>query len=319
MNEVLVEIGELGLVPVIKIERAQDAAPLGQALLEAELPMAEITFRTAQAEEAIKTLARNYPQMLVGAGTVLRVDQVQAAIGAGAKFIVAPGFNPKVVDYCLAQGIAVLPGVNSPTGLEMALEKGLETVKFFPAEASGGLAFLKSMAGPFSGINFVPLGGINPGNMAAYLAYERVHAVGGTWIAKAELIRSGDFAEITRRAREALSILHGFELARLKLNADTEDQARSAAEILANLFLLPFKQGPEAFLAGTCFEVAKKQGAGPKGRIAIATNSLKRALAFLKRKGIQVIPGTARQEKGQLKSVSLDQEVAGFALELVQK
>ena len=161
MNKILERIGELGIVPVVKIEKAENALPLGKALLDGDLPIAEITFRTSAAEESIKILNKNLPNLLVGAGTVLTVEQVKSAVSAGAKFIVSPGFNPKVVDYCMENDIPVTPGINNPTQIEMALERGIEVVKFFPAEASGGLSLLKSMSAPYTDIRFIPTGGIN--------------------------------------------------------------------------------------------------------------------------------------------------------------
>lgn len=181
MNAILEKIGALRLVPVVKIENSKDAIPLGQALLAGHLPIAEITFRTAAAQAAIRALTAELPDLLVGAGTVLSVDQAKSAVDAGARFMVAPGFNPTVVDYCLDQGICVVPGVNNPSQIERALERKLEVVKFFPAEASGGLPFLKAVAAPYSGIQFLPTGGINLQNLMTYLSFPRVIACGGSW------------------------------------------------------------------------------------------------------------------------------------------
>lgn len=318
MSEVLKQIGELGLVPVVKIERADDALPLGKALIEGGLPVAEITFRTAAAEEAIATLTRELPDLLVGAGTVLTVDQIKKAVGAGARFIVSPGFNPKVVDYCIEKNIPVTPGLNNPTVLEVALEKGLEVVKYFPAESSGGLKFLKDMAAPYSGIRFIPTGGINADNLNLYLAYNRVHACGGSWMVKADLISSGRFDEITRLAREAVSRMLGFEFAHLGINEESEERAIDAANDLSELFNFPVKIGTSSVFAGTGFEVTKKPFLGKKGHIAIATNNIDRAIAYLKRKGISIVPETAKEKGGKLRAVYVNKEVSGFAIHLLQ-
>ncbi|MDR2588571.1 MAG: bifunctional 4-hydroxy-2-oxoglutarate aldolase/2-dehydro-3-deoxy-phosphogluconate aldolase, partial [Spirochaetales bacterium] len=160
MSDVLTTIGEIGLVPVIKIEDPKDAVPLAQALEAGDLPVAEVTFRTAAAEESIKRINAEVKGMLLGAGTVLTVDQVKKAVAAGAKFIVSPGFNPKVVEYCVKENIPITPGINNPSGIEMALEYGLKVLKFFPAENSGGLAMLKAMAAPYGGVSFIPTGGV---------------------------------------------------------------------------------------------------------------------------------------------------------------
>lgn len=319
MNDVLKKIGELGLVPVVKIERAEDALPLGKALIKGGLPVAEITFRTAAAEEAIATLTRELPELLVGAGTVLTVDQVKRAVGAGAKFIVSPGFNPKVVDYCIEHDIPVTPGLNNPTVLEEALEKGLGVVKFFPAESSGGLKFLKDMAAPYSGVRFIPTGGINADNLTSYLAYDRVHACGGSWMVKADLISSGKFDEVTRLAKEAVSKLLGFEFAHLGINEESEEKALGTANDLSELFSFPVRVGTSSVFAGTGFEVTKKPFRGKKGHIAIATNNIDRAVAYLKRNGVPIVPETAKEKAGKLQSVYVDKEVSGFAIHLLQK
>jgi 2-dehydro-3-deoxyphosphogluconate aldolase/(4S)-4-hydroxy-2-oxoglutarate aldolase len=208
MNEILEKIGALRLVPVVKIENSKDAVPLGQALLEARLPIAEITFRTRAAEAAIRALTAELPQLLVGAGTVLSVDQVKSAADAGARFMVAPGFSPSVVDYCLEHNIWVVPGVNNPSQIERALTRKLRVVKFFPAEASGGLPFLKAVAAPYGEILFLPTGGINPQNLLTYLSFPRVLACGGSWMVEADLISAGNFAEIKKRSREAVSAIN---------------------------------------------------------------------------------------------------------------
>ena len=208
MNEVLKTIGKYKLVPVVAIEQVEHALPLGEALLAAGLPLAEITFRTQAAEAVIKTLTDKIPNMLVGAGTVLSIDQVKRAVDAGARFMVSPGFNPKVVDFCLENGITMTPGISSPTLIEMAVERHLEVVKFFPAEASGGLPLLKAMAAPFSGIKFIPTGGIDQTNLKKYIEYNRVHAVGGSWFVKKDLISAEKFDEIRNLAEEGLKIIH---------------------------------------------------------------------------------------------------------------
>lgn len=207
MNEVLEKIGALRLIPVVKIENSKDAVPLGQALLEGRLPIAEITFRTAAAEGAIRALTAELPELLVGAGTVLSVDQVKSAVDAGARFMVAPGFNPAVVDYCLEHNICVVPGVNNPSQIGRALERRLQVVKFFPAEASGGLPFLKAVAAPYGDILFLPTGGINLRNLMTYLSYPRVIACGGSWMVKTDLISSGNFTQIKKLTQEAVAII----------------------------------------------------------------------------------------------------------------
>jgi len=207
MQEILDTLGHLGVVPVVKIERSEDAVELGRALLAGGLPCAEITFRTAAAEEAIRRIASSLPDIILGAGTVLSVDQADRAVSAGAQFIVSPGFNQKVVAWCLGNQIPVTPGVATPTEIDMALDKGLDILKFFPAEAMGGIKTLKAIAAPYVGVKFIPTGGINRDNLADYLAHPSVHCCGGSWLVKANLITAGRFDDITQLTREAMSVV----------------------------------------------------------------------------------------------------------------
>ena len=319
MNEVLERIGELGIVPVVKIEKADDALPLGEALLDGDLPITEITFRTSAAEESIKTLTREFPNLLVGAGTILTVEQAKKAVSAGAKFIVSPGFNPKVVDYCIENNIPITPGINNPTQIEMALERGIEVVKFFPAEASGGLSLLKSMSAPYTNIKFIPTGGINQNNLCSYLSYNKVHACGGSWMVKTDLISSGNFAEITRLTKETISTMLGFEFAHLGINEETKENALNSANLLLHLFNFPLKEGTNSIFAGSTFEIMKNKYLGKHGHIAIATNDIHRAIAYLKKKDISILSETAKENDGKLKAIYIAQEVSGFAIHLLQK
>ena len=207
MQQILETLGRLGLVPVVKIERAEDAVELGRALLSGGLPCAEITFRTAAAEEAIRHISSSLPEIVLGAGTVRSVDQADRAVSAGAKFIVSPGFNEKVVDWCLDNGVAVTPGVATPTEIDMATDKGLKILKFFPAEAMGGIKTLKAISAPYGEVRFIPTGGINLDNLRDYLALPSVHCCGGSWLVKGDLITAGKFDEIAQLAREAVSVV----------------------------------------------------------------------------------------------------------------
>ena len=205
--DVLGSLRAMKIVPVIVIDDATDAVPLGTALLDGGLPCAEVTFRTPNAADAIARIARELPTMLVGAGTVLTPQQAARALDAGARFIVAPGFNPAVVDYCLERATPVYPGVCTPTEIEMALGKGLQVLKFFPAEAAGGLAFLKAVAAPYVGVEFMPTGGINLGNLPTYLAFERVIACGGSWLAPTEWIATKQFDRIRAETEKAVRLV----------------------------------------------------------------------------------------------------------------
>lgn len=207
MNAVLEQIQALGIVPVVVLDDAKDARPLAKALCDGGLPCAEVTFRTAAAEESIRIMAQEFPDMLVGAGTVLTTEQVDCAVAAGAKFIVSPGLNPRIVKYCVEKEIPITPGCSNASDIEQALEHGLEVVKFFPAELAGGLKMIKALAGPYVGVKFMPTGGINASNVREYLAYNRIIACGGSWMVKSDLIRAGEFDKITELTKEAVEIV----------------------------------------------------------------------------------------------------------------
>ncbi len=207
MIKVLEDIQKLGIVPVVVIDDAKDAQPLAQALCDGGLPCAEVTFRTEAAEESIRIMSQKFPQMLIGAGTVLTTDQVDRAVAAGAKFIVSPGLNPRIVKYCVEKNIPITPGCSSASDIEQALENGLEVVKFFPAEPAGGLPMIKALAAPYVGVKFMPTGGINQENVKEYLKYNRILACGGSWMVKGDLIKAGDFDKITKLTKEAVEIV----------------------------------------------------------------------------------------------------------------
>ena len=207
MHTVLEKIREIGIVPVVVLDDVKDAKPLAQALCEGGLPCAEVTFRTPATEESIRIMSEEFPQMLVGAGTVLTTEQVDRAVAAGAKFIVSPGLNPRIVKYCVEKGIPITPGCSSAGDIEVALENGLEVVKFVPAEPAGGLHMIKALAAPYVGVKFMPTGGINATNVREYLAYDRILACGGSWMVKNDLIKAGDYAKITELVKEAVEIV----------------------------------------------------------------------------------------------------------------
>lgn len=207
MKELLERIGEIGIVPVVVLNDVKDAEPLAQALCDGGLPCAEVTFRTDAAEESIRRMTESFPDMLVGAGTVLTIDQVDRAVAAGAKFIVSPGLNPKIVKYCNEKGVLIIPGCANPSDVEQAIENGLSVVKFFPAEQAGGLNYIKAIAAPYTGLKFMPTGGINPKNVRAYLAYDKILACGGSWMVKGDLVQAGEFDKVRELVKEAVEIV----------------------------------------------------------------------------------------------------------------
>lgn len=207
MDKIFEKFKAFGIIPVVVLENAEDAEPLAKALYEGGLPCAEVTFRTAAAEEAIHTMLQKYPDMLVGAGTVLTTNQVDRAVAAGAKFIVSPGLNPRIVKYCIEKNIPVCPGCASPSEVEQALEFGLKVVKFFPAEPLGGLPMMKAMAAPYVDVMFMPTGGIKPENVRSYLEYDRIIACGGSWMVSGKLIKEGAFDKIQELTKEAVEVV----------------------------------------------------------------------------------------------------------------
>lgn len=320
MNEVLEKIQKIGIVPVVVLNDAKDAAPLAKALCDGGLPCAEVTFRTEAAEESIRIMAEQFPQMLVGAGTVLTTEQVDRAVAAGAKFIVSPGLNPKVVKYCIEKGVPVTPGTANPSDVEQAIELGLEVVKFFPAEAAGGLNMIKSMAAPYTNMKFMPTGGINAKNINSYLAFPKILACGGSWMVKGDLVAAGKFDEIEKLTREAVQSMLGFELAHVGINANSDDEAGNTASAFEKMFGFTSKEGNSSYFAGTGVEVMKTPYKGTNGHIAVSTNYIDRAVSYLEMLGYEFDMSTAKYDaKNNLKAVYFTGEVGGFAVHLVQK
>ena len=206
MSTVAEKFAGYGVVPVVVLDDAKDAAPLAKALVEGGLPCAEVTFRTAAAEESIKIMTSEYPDMFVGAGTVLTIDQVDRAVAAGAKFIVSPGFDPEIVDYCISKDIPVFPGCITPSEVAQAVKRGLKVVKFFPAEQFGGVATIKAKAAPYVGLKFMPTGGISAKNLENYLSCDKIVACGGSWMVKGDLVKAGKFDEIKALTAEAVKL-----------------------------------------------------------------------------------------------------------------
>jgi 2-dehydro-3-deoxyphosphogluconate aldolase/(4S)-4-hydroxy-2-oxoglutarate aldolase len=320
MNEMLMKIQKMGIVPVVKLDDAKDALPLAKALYEGGLPCAEITFRTAAAEESIRIMRQAYPDMLIGAGTVLTTEQVDQAVKAGATFIVSPGLNPRIVRYCTDRNIPITPGCSSPSDIEAAIELGLDVVKFFPAEAAGGLAMIKAMAAPYVNMKFMPTGGINAKNILSYLDFNKVIACGGSWMVSDELIKAGDFAKITALTKEAVTLMLGFELRHVGINAADETEAGGVADSFEKLFGFSKNIGNSSIFAGTGIEIMKQPYLGRNGHIAIQTNYIDRAIYHLEARGFSFNQDSRKYDKnGKFTAVYLKEELGGFAVHLVQK
>ena len=321
MNDMMKELYSIGLIPVIKIENPDDAVPLAKALIDGGLPAAEITFRTACAAEAIKNITEAYPEMLVGAGTVLTTEQVDAAIAAGSKFIVSPGLNPKVTSYCLSKGVPMLPGCSNPSDIEAALELGLKTVKFFPAEAAGGLKMLKAMAAPYGQLTFMPTGGINADNLLDYLKFNKIVACGGSFMVKDELVKEKKWDEITALTKDAVKKMLGLEFTHMGINTENKEEAEKSAKLFKLLFGMPVKETSKSYFAGDAFEFMMGKGPGKCGHIGIKTHFVDRAIAYFKRMGFEFDESsiTYDDKTGKPKFVYFKDEIAGFAVHLVQK
>ncbi len=320
-KNMLSELYSIGLIPVIKIENPDDAVPLAKALIDGGLPAAEITFRTACAAEAIKNITETYPEMLVGAGTVLTTEQVDAAIAAGSKFLVSPGLNPKVTAYALSKGIPMLPGCSNPSDIEAALELGLKTVKFFPAEAAGGLKMLKAMAAPYGQLTFMPTGGISADNLLDYLKFNKIIACGGSFMVKDELVKEKKWDEITALTRNAVNTMLGLEFAHIGINNDNAEEAAKGAKLFELMFGMPLRETSKSIFTGNAFEFMCGKGPGKCGHIGIKTNFVDRAMAYFKRLGFEFDESsvTYDQKTGKPKFAYFKDEICGFAVHIVQK
>ena len=315
-SDVVKRIHDLGILPVIAIEDADKAVPLAKALCEGGLPAAEITFRTACAKEAIMRIRKELPDMLVGAGTVLTKEQVDDALEAGVEFIVTPGFNPEIVRYAISKGAVIMPGTATPGEMEQAMGMGLDVVKFFPAEQNGGIAKLKAVSAPYSKLRFIPTGGVNAQNLVDYIKFPKILACGGTWMVKKDLIDSENWAEIKRLTEEAVRSMLGLEFAHMGINCESEEEALNVAKLFSAMFGFDFTNGNSSvFTMNKKVELCKTPKPGMRGHIGIATNSVERAAAYFKARGIELL------DESTIPSgmVYLKDEILGFAIHLVQK
>ena len=317
--ELIKQIELIGILPVIKLEDAANAVPLAKALYEGGIPCAEVTFRTKSAGESIKQMTENFPEMLIGAGTVLTHEQVDQAIEAGAKFIITPGMNPDTIEYCQGKGVPVIPGCATPGDVEKAIGFGLRTVKFFPAEVNGGLAAIEAMGAPYSQMRFIPTGGVSPKNVCNYLKCDKVVACGGTWMVPSKEIESHNFDKIRELTEEAVRLMHGFRLAHVGLNCEDAEEAKRTAEKFDLLFGFKPVDNPGSIFSGSYVENLKSPYLGEKGHIAIGVNSVERAEAYLNRKGIEFNEkSTVYRKDGKIQAVYMKEEICGFAIHLVR-
>ena len=317
--KVLDRLHGCGVVPVVVLDDVKDAVATANALLAGGVDVMEITFRTAAAADSIKAVAENCPDMLVGSGTVITLEQCKQAVECGAKFIVSPGFDEEVVRWCVENGIAVTPGCVTPSEIMAAMKLGLTVVKFFPAGVYGGLSAMKALSGPFGGIKFIPTGGVNGQNIGEFIAAPFIHAVGGSWVCPKADIAAGNFEKITELCKQARSAAFGFEVAHIGLNCEDAEAASAVCEKLNEAFALTVKDGNSSMFASGGIEVMKSMYLGKNGHIAIRTNSVPLAIAELAKKGFVCDMTTAKYKGGRMVAVYLKDEIGGFAVHLLQK
>lgn len=317
--DVMKKLSNAGIVPVVVLDDVKDAVPVAQALLMGGIDVMEITFRTAAAADSIKAVSESCPNMLVGAGTVITLDQCKKAVECGAKFIVSPGFDPEVVKWCVESGVTVTPGCVTPTEIMAAMKLGLNVVKFFPANVYGGLSAMKGLSGPFGGIKFIPTGGVNAQNVGEYISAPFIHAVGGSWVCPRADIAAGNFDKITALCAEARKSILGFEVAHIGINCADAEDSMVVCEELNKAFQLPVKEGNSSNFVTSAIEVMKANYLGKNGHIAIRTNVIQCAIAELEKKGFRVDMETAKYKGDKMIAVYLKQEFSGFAVHLLQK
>ena len=317
--DVLKRLAQSGVVPVVVLEDAKDAVPTAKAMLAGGIDVMEITFRTAAAADSIKAVAQECPDMVVGAGTVINLEQCKLAVECGAKFIVSPGYDEETVAWCCDNGIPVTPGCVTPTEIMMALKHGLKVLKFFPANVYGGLSAIKSLAGPFGGVKFIPTGGVNAQNLAEFISSPYIHAVGGSWICPKADIAAGNFDKITALCKEARKTLLGFEVAHIGINTPDADAAMDVCKAFNDAFDFNVKQGNSSNFASTGVEVMKSMYLGRNGHLAVRTNKIETAVAELEKRGFAVDMDTAKYKGDRMIAVYLKNEIGGFAIHLLQK
>ena len=320
MNPVLQRVYEIGIIPVIAFNDVDEAIPLCKALMDGGLPAAEVTFRTACAEECIRKIHEELPDMLLGAGTVLTKDQADRAMAAGAAFVVAPGYDPHVTQHVIDKGGLMMPGTCSAGEMQQAMNQGCEAIKFFPAEANGGVDMIKNIGAALKTAKWMCTGGVNAKNVNTYLANPQIIAVGGTWMCKSDKIKAGAWDDITAACKEAVDVMLGLELGHIGINCADDAEAMKTAELLGGLLSKAVAPGNSSIFVGNKeFEIMKKPGRGTHGHIAVKCNNIDRAVYHLGQRGVKFDMDSMVTKNGKNIAVYLADEVAGFAIHLVQK
>ena len=318
MTDILKKIHGIGIVPVIALENVEDAAPLAQALCNGGLPVAEVTYRTACAHDAMIEMKKACPQMLVGAGTVLTKEQVDSALDAGAEFIVSPGLNPEIVRYCQEKNVPILPGTANASDIEIALSLGLNTVKFFPAEPLGGIKMISALAAPYTTMKFMPTGGVSPKNMKDYLSNPKIVACGGTWMIDKKAMQEKNFAKIEELTRQAVREMLEIKIKHIGINVPTAE-AKATAEMMARLFQGAVSETSKGYFGSPLIEVMNEgYHVGTHGHIAMGVSSTERAMAYFKAMGYEFDEESVTYDAhGDAKFAYFKGEFAGFGVHLV--
>ena len=319
MNDICKKIHDIGIVPVIALDSVEDAAPLARALCKGGLPVAEVTYRTAAAHDAMIEMRKACPDMIIGAGTVLNREQVDSAIDAGAEFIVSPGTNPDTIAYCQEKGIPILPGTANAADLEIAMQFGLEVVKFFPAEPLGGLKMIKALSAPYNKLKFMPTGGIKESNVNDYLNDPVILACGGTWMIDKEAIKNKDFDRIEALTRGAVNAMLGIRIKHIGVNEENGNGLALAKQFAA-FFGGNVRETSKGWFGSELVEVmseAKKKGT--HGHIGVQTNNVDRAKRYYESLGYKFDEASADyDDKGNMKFIYFADEIGGFGIHLVK-
>lgn len=318
-KEIQEKMGASGLIPVVVLEDANDAVPTAKALAAGGIRVMEITFRTACAADAITFVAKECPEIVVGAGTVITLEQCKKAVECGAQFIVCPGFDAEVVAWCVENDIVVTPGCVTPSEIMAAMKRGLNVVKFFPAGNYGGLDGMKALSGPFTTVKFIPTGGVNAENCSEYIASPFIFAVGGSWVCTKADIAAHHFDKITALCKEARAKMLGYEVSHIGINQDDKAESLSTCGMFHTAFGFETKEGNSSNFVDSNIEVMNTQFLGEKGHIAIKTNSIPMAMCDLKAKGFSFKMETAKYKNGRMSAIYLEESMGEFAIHLVQR
>lgn len=319
--EIIKTLGQYGLIPVVVLDDADTAIPVAETLERGSLPVMEITLRTEAGLEAIGKIRREKPDYILGAGTVLTLDQCKAAVAAGASYIGSPGFHDAVVSWCVENGVGIIPGCVTPSEIDRALEMGIKVVKFFPASTYGGVAGCRVLYGPYASadIRFVPIGGIGPGNLSDYANQPFIHAVGGGWLVDRAAANNGNYEAIAETAKAVVRQLLGFEMVHVGINLPDETAALRISSQFQQAFGWEPAIGSGSIFSSQQIEVLKSPGKGRMGHLAVQTNSVDRALFYLAKRGYEADQTSIRRKADRVTFAYLKDEIGGFAIHLLQK